>query len=426
VALLTAELVTVRRRGGELRLVSTDEARAAQIVAVADALQAIARAHVGRPRDLLDEAWQEELNRLSETGLDRRVAAAVMKLVRDACRFEEPEGDAATTLRRDLFRRAAAARRAGGASPFDRAAVLAAEAGARGCAPLDIEAQLYADRPGAQRLLAADPTSPAALAKGFAMAEAQAVLLRATKVRALVSARDAGAYRHLFRTLKFLRLLPVIRAVGGTGDRTSAARPGSALEPGYEIELDGPFSLFQGGTRYGLQLGLALPAIAACDRWAIDADVLWGAQRSPVRFRLAGEAAAAAAAAPPLPDELAAFSTAFARLGSAWRIDATPRVLDLPGAGLCVPDLAFVRDSDGAVVHLELLGYWSREAVWRRVDLVRAGLPDKILFAVSKSLRVGEAVLDDVDTAALYVFARVLSAKEVLARVERLAGGDID
>jgi predicted nuclease of restriction endonuclease-like RecB superfamily len=412
--LLTADLVTVRRRAGELRLVSTDAARAGQIVAVAEAIQAIARAHVGRPRDVLDEAWQEELNRLSGAGLDRRVAAAVIKLVRDECRFEEPEGDAATTLRRELFRRAAAARRASGAAPFDRAAVLAAEAEARGSAPSDLEAQLYADRPGAQRLLAADPTSPAALAKGFAMAEAQAVLLRATKVRALVSARDAGAYRHLFRTLKFLRLLPVIRAVGG------------AREPGYEIELDGPFSLFQGGTRYGLQLGLALPAIAACDRWAIDADVLWGAQRAPLRFRLAGEAAAAAAPPPALPDELEAFSTAFARLGSAWRIDPAPRVLDLPGAGLCVPDLAFVRGRDGAVVHLELLGYWSREAVWRRVDLVRAGLPDKILFAVSKSLRVGEAVLDDVDTAALYVFARVLNAKEILARVERLAGGDID
>ena len=41
---------------------------------------------------------------------------------------------------------------------------------------------------------------------------------------------------------------------------------------------------------------------------------------------------------------------------------------------------------------------------------------------MSRSLRVGEAVLDESATAALYVFTRVLSAKEVLSRIERLAG----
>ena len=171
----------------------------------------------------------------------------------------------------------------------------------------------------------------------------------------------------------------------------------AAAEGGYSIGLDGPLSLFQGGTRYGLQLGLALPAIAACDRWSIEADVRWGATaaRSGFESAAAPSPAAAVAAPPPLPDELAAFVSAFERLDSDWRVDQTPAVLDLPGAGLCVPDLAFVRARDGARVHFELLGFWSREAVWRRVELVRAGLPHRILFAVSKGLRVGEAVLDE-------------------------------
>ncbi len=407
--MLTADLVTVRRRGGELRLVATDGERAAKVAVLAETFQAVARAHLGRARDALDEAWDEAATAARDGEQDRRLVAAVIKLVRDGCQFDEPEPDAATALRRALFRRAAAARRADPPAPFDRDAVLAAEAEARATDTATIETSLYADRPGAQRLLAVDPTPPTNLAAGFALAEAQAVLLRATKVRALVQARDAGAYRHLFRRLKFLRLLPVIRSAA-KGDHE-----------GYELELDGPFSLFQGGTRYGLQLGLALPAIAACDRWAIDADILWGAQRTPLRFRLDGGSASVGIVESALPDELAAFAAAFERLGSAWRIDLSPSILDLPGAGLCVPDLVFVRDGDGARVHFELCGYWSRDAVWRRVDLVRAGLPHKILFAVSKGLRVGEAVLDEVPTAALYVFARVINAKEVLARIEQLA-----
>src|SRR5204863_646603 len=139
-------------------------------------------------------------------------------------------------------------------------------------------------------------------------------------------------------------------------------------------------------------------------------------------FRIGGGAMASGGdGPPPLPDELAALATAFEKLESGWRIDREPAVLDLPGIGVCVPDLAFVRARDRARVHFELLGYWSREAVWRRVELVRAGLPHRILFAVSKTLRVGEAVLDETPTAALYVFSRVIAAKQVLDRLDRLA-----
>ena len=191
------------------------------------------------------------------------------------------------------------------------------------------------------------------------------MLLRATRVtRRRARRATPGRYRQLFRTLKFLRLLPVV----------DGARP----DGGYRIELDGPFSLFQGGTRYGLQLGLALPAIAACDSWSIEADVRWGADRRPLRFRARRAGAPATAAdggARRCPTSSRRSSTAFERLDSGWRVDREPAVLDLPGAGLCVPDLAFVRARDGARVYFELLGFWSREAVWRRVELVRAGLP---------------------------------------------------
>jgi predicted nuclease of restriction endonuclease-like RecB superfamily len=402
---LTADLVTARRRGDELRLVAMDDGRRARVAALAAAFSDVARAHVGATRQQLDDAFDA---RAADADPDRRLIAAVQKLVQDGCTFEEPDAEAAATLRREIFRRAAAARRAATpTAPFDRDALLAAAAGERGTTADAIEAGLYGDRPARQRLIGFAGRPPGALAAGFELAEAQAVLLRATRVIATVRARDAGTYRHLFRTLKFLRLLPVVTPTE---------------KGGYQIALDGPLSLFQGGTRYGLQLGLALPAIAACDIWSIEADVRWGSERRPLRFRTGGAAVASANdAAPSLPDELAAFVTAFERLDSGWRVDRDPAVLDLPGAGVCVPDLAFVRARDGARVHFELLGFWSREAVWRRVELVSAGLPHRILFAVSKALRVGEAVLDDTPTAALYVFTRVIAAKQVLDRLDQLA-----
>jgi len=404
---LTADLVGARRRGDELRLIPVDAGRRAHIETLAAAFSAIARTHIGATRAELDDAFEEATAGADAPGADRRLIAAVQKLVYDGCSFQEPDAEAAAALRQDVFRRAAAARRAASATaPFDRAALLETAARERGTTAAEIEAGLYGDRPARQRMLAFAGRPAGALAYGFALAEAQAVLLRATGVTAHVRARDAATYRQLFRTLKFQRLLATITATE---------------DGGYRIVLDGPLSLFQGGTRYGLQLGLALPAIAACDSWSIEADVRWGSDRRPLRFRTGGGALAIESDAPPLPDELAAFVAAFEKLDSGWRIDREPAVLDLPGAGVCVPDLAFVRARDGARVHFELLGFWSREAVWRRVELVRAGLPHRILFAVSKGLRVGEAVLDETPTAALYVFARVISAKQVLDHLERLA-----
>jgi predicted nuclease of restriction endonuclease-like RecB superfamily len=405
---LTADLVGARRRGDELRLIPVDDGRRARIETLAAVFAGIARTHVGATRAELDGALESAAADADGPGADRRLTAAVQKLVYDGCAFDEPDAEAAAALRREVFRRAAAARRtASPGAPFQRGAVLEGAARERATTATAIEAGLYADRPARQGLLAFEGRPAGAIAAGFELAEAQAVLLRATRVTAQVRARDAGTYRHLFRTLKFLRLLATIEPTA---------------KGGYAITLDGPLSLFQGGTRYGLQLGLALPAIAACDSWAIDADVRWGNDRRPLRFRISGGATATAADEPPsLPDELAAFVAGFERLGSGWRIDREPAVLDLPGAGVCVPDLAFVRDRDGARVHFELLGFWSRETVWRRIDLVRAGLPHKILFAVSKALRVGEAVLDDTSTAALYVFTRVIAAKQVLTHLDQLA-----
>jgi predicted nuclease of restriction endonuclease-like RecB superfamily len=94
--------------------------------------------------------------------------------------------------------------------------------------------------------------------------------------------------------------------------------------------------------------------------------------------------------------------------------------LDVPGAGLCIPDLVFKERGTGARVYFEVLGYWSRDAVWRRVELVQAGLREPVLFAVSSRLRVSEEVLSDDDSAALYVYKGALSARAVLRKLEAL------
>ena len=124
-----------------------------------------------------------------------------------------------------------------------------------------------------------------------------------------------------------------------------------------------------------------------------------------------------------LPDEVAALLADLRQQEeSPWQVSPADAILGLPGIGVCVPDLEFVHRDGGQRVFLEVLGFWSRAAVWKRVEMATAGLPVPIVFAVSKHLRVSEEVLPAEAPAALYVYARTMNARAVLERVEAVAG----
>jgi predicted nuclease of restriction endonuclease-like RecB superfamily len=237
------------------------------------------------------------------------------------------------------------------------------------------------------------------------------VLLRAVKVTAVVRAAPA-LFRLLFRRLKFLRLLYRI-------ERLPEGKRGAPA--GYQIEIDGPFALFESVTKYGLQLALAFPVLAACEQWSLDAEVRWGREARPLHFRLQGRAPASALPEEALPDDVAALLEQLRALSTPWRARVSDAVLDLPGVGLCIPDLELTHAERGQTVYLEVLGFWSRAAVWKRIELVEGGLPHPLVFAVSKHLRVSEEALGPDAPAALYVYSRAMNARAVLERVERAA-----
>lgn len=402
--MLSVEHVRVRRSGERLVLTELSAKQRLRALELARQLLDIVSDSVGKTRDEVEQLLEVVESRASE----RKLVEGLKKLIDDATDYEELAGTDPVEVRREVFLRAARARRSATPEhPFDREEVLRAAAEELGAAAADLDARLYGDLRGSHRLTRAPSLTAEALVEQYQRAQVQALLLRAASVVATVRCSNPDAYRSLFHKLKFRKLLYQLER-----------EPDGA----YRIRIDGPLSLFDAVAKYGLELALLLPALENCDVLELKAKILWGKQRTPLDFEhrhltprpvLDGNAG--------LRDDVAALLEDFNSLRSVWRARPAQTILELPGIGSCIPDLVFERASGGAPVYLEIMGYWSRDAVFRRVDLVERGLSDRVVFAVSSKLRVSEAVLES-EHAALYVFKGKPSARAVEQRVALLSG----
>jgi predicted nuclease of restriction endonuclease-like RecB superfamily len=453
--MLTVDHVKIRRKKGVVEVVplcGLDVMRAREL---ADVAVEIVQAHDGAPRAELEEA----LDALPMEPREQRFGRGLKKLALDACDFDIDSEVPPAELRAEVFAAAADARAAG---TFARDAVLAGVATARGIDNGTIESALFADLSAAHAVTGFDIVDAGEMIERYRVRELQAVLLRATRVVAHLAASPAEL-RAVLRAVKLHQLLFDVEVLdtsdGGDGTLVpglaSAARvdggeggawlrrAGSACcaQPpddgglraggGVRLTLEGPMGLFQQSTRYGLKLAMLLPSLLACRRHRIEAAVRLRKHGGVETCVMSGNGAGPAlvpshsgALAGALSEGAAALLAeleAAARKGGRWTASVASDVLTLPGTGAIVPDLQVAHTDTGQVVFVEVLGFWSRAAVWRRVELVEKGLPYRVVFCASERLRVSEEALPDDAGGALVVFKGALKASRVLEAIERVA-----
>jgi predicted nuclease of restriction endonuclease-like RecB superfamily len=380
-----------------------DAASRRRLVPVAAELAALLAGQVGKRREDVEAV----LEQVAYRPRDRLVVDGLRKLLLDRCQFEVDERAVPADIRAQVFLRAAGARRElGPTQTFDREAVLRDAAASLGLEPRDVSELLFADLRSQERLTGVNYLAPQALLERYDVALAQSVLLRATRVQVALEGESPGRLRQLFRAARFHGLLHRVRRID---------------EGQYLIELDGPFSLFSAVSKYGLKLALFLPAVLRCERWRLRAQLLWGKRREPLSFELGPEQRLCTEERPPtgVAPELAEFVARFVALGSDWSVAQNERIFALPGEIVCIPDLVFTNAKTGEEVFLEAFGFWSKTAVWQRVETLRNGFPCRIILAVGKHLRVSEEVLDDSLEGEIYVYKNSMRPRAVLERLER-------
>ena len=398
--MLSVDLVQARRQKDRLHVTPLGE-RTERAREIADALVSITEAFTDARRDELEAAWKS----VEVSAREEKLRDGLIQLLEGELVFETKLSEDPIALRALVFQRAALRRRESSA-PLSRDALLEEIGREKSVEPSALEEGLYADLRGAERLKTERiPGGAHALVNRFDLAQAQAVLLRATKLTVELDAAHPQALRALLRQLKFHRLL-------------------FAFEPDGRIGVDGPSALFEATTKYGMALANALPHVLACHPVQIDVDVRWGKERLPLRYvidrsnpLLQGTPSADAERA---SEEVQTLLEKLREKADDFDVALAERVLDIPGAGVIVPDLVLKHRKTKREVFVEVLGYWSRDAVWKRIELAQRGLKAPIVFCAGQRLRVSEAALDEATHASLYVYKGVISASQVMERVERL------
>ena len=380
--------------------------------------------HVGKSRGELDA----ELKEILGNDTDFQLHKALAKLLLDRCVFEEVAPMEPETLRETVFDLAADAWRQERAESkneeqdeesefqrhhFDRDAVLARAADALAelsGKPVDaksVGAGLYADLKDEQVLQEWKRCKAGWLLDRYNVALAQGVLFKATEMEIHLGSASVARHRALFRKIKFFQLMHRIKRSSGE-------------DGGWHIVLDGPASLFQSSTKYGLQMASFLPTLLHFDDWRVEAQIAWGPKRRKMRFELdpsQGLRSHTKLTGQWQPEELQWLPKQFAELETDWQVSTDGELVNLGGEGVLVPDYVFTHKPTRTQVVMEVFGFWNKGAIESRLKLLRRRGPKNLILAVSSQLATGRDDFDDA-SAEVYVFRTHPIARKVLKRLK--------
>jgi predicted nuclease of restriction endonuclease-like RecB superfamily len=422
--MLPPELTRARKREGKLTLSPLSPADRARALEVSEALLSVTRASLGQDREEVEASWAA----VPVAAKERKLLLGLTHLVEARSEFTSPVGVEPEAVRLAVFTHAAQMRAELGPGEYlQRDSVLAKAAEELGISAEQIDQALYADLRSAQRLERCPVHTSTALVADYELVQVQSVLLRAVRIEAEVKAGRPDAYRELFRKLKFRQLLFRVEPLSAGG---------------YRIEIDGPMSLFGATTKYGLELSLSLPALMSCGQLRLKAELRWGKRREKLSFEQtyamsadSGGTDGKAVAAQPhdgVRTEVAELLESL-QTNASWQVRLSDKLIDLTaqGGGVLVPDLELTRTGVAGkpgrepAVLVELLGFWSRDAVFRRIEAAQKAAEGKankapLLFVASSRLRVSEELLDGVEAASLYVYKGKINAQALLRKAESL------
>lgn len=272
-----------------------------------------------------------------------------------------------------------------------------------------IRSGLYADLAENRILTQFDVPTPDNLLHRYNLSQVQGVFYRASQLTLNAHRNVPGEYKLLFRYLKLFQLMAYIE-----GD----------ADHGFTITVDGPTSLFNPSTRYGLAIAKLIPALLHVTRWSLSATLqtrdFYTNNWKTGRFSLDSDCGLVSHYPPGKPyDSMleAAFADRWDALKTDWVLEREVDLIPIPGS-VMIPDFRLVHP-DGRSFLLEIVGYWRPEYLQKKFAQVRRAERNDLILAISERLNLEKAGVKVTDVPAKIIwFKDKLLPKAVLAALD--------
>ncbi|RCJ28845.1 hypothetical protein A6770_00105 [Nostoc minutum NIES-26] len=272
-----------------------------------------------------------------------------------------------------------------------------------------VRSGLYADLAENKILTAFDAPPAVDLLNRYNLSQVQGIFYKASQLVLNAHRNVPGEYKLLFRYLKLFQLMAYIE-----GD----------ADHGFTITVDGPTSLFNPSTRYGLAIAKLIPALLHVTKWSLSAilqtrDVYTDTWKTG-RFTLNSECGLVSHYSKGKPyDSMleASFADKWDALKTDWVLEREVDLVPIPGS-VMIPDFRLVHP-DGRDFLLEIVGYWRPEYLQKKFSQVRRAGRDDLILAISERLNLEKAgvKLNDVPARIVW-FKDKLLPKAVLAVID--------
>ena len=356
------------------------------------------------------QVWADALDCYEGVRTDYIVVRGMAKVLEDAAEFQPIATSVIPAdLRQRLFAQGPAFTQTDLFHPQTRANLMSQAAAELGTTVDQLEAALFADRLSHHMLTGLNEFwTPETLIARYNLELARGVLYWSDQMQVEIhdGYKDFWRYLKLFKLMFWASPLP---------------------DGGYHVDLDGPISPFvKATTRYGRQFAAFLPALLLGDQWQMSATVrppgfiktltyrLDTKSALRTHFKRSGEFDSRLEA-----DFAADFAAKFGSKRAGWTLTREDEVI-LLGDTVMIPDFALTNQQDGRRVLLEIVGFWTRDYLRRKVEKVRAAQRRDLLLLVYEGINLTPEKLEDIPGEILY-FKNKPVLKDVMAAVERVS-----
>ncbi|MBO4632810.1 MAG: DUF790 family protein [Lentisphaeria bacterium] len=338
-----------------------------RLLSLAERLIAIFENSTGSTREELDE----QLDHLTAAYPDVKLARGLVKILQDRAEFSGCGDQDYPAARHALFLRSAALLNSPEcpADPAEfRTRLMEHET--------VLQSAVYPDLPENEQLLSVKKTFPKELLERYNMSLAQSLMLFSDGLDCQVSAEDQGALRRLLKYLKFFRLLFRAELVPGKK---------KADPPMIRLKIDGPASILDNSTKYGLQLASFFPAVCSMKLWQVSCSLKLRTRTLRLKLdessRLVCHYTNFGAY---IPEEFKMFQDYFNLTPDrGWTLVPREAYLKLSGNQLTFPDFRFRSDS-GMEIDVELFHQWHKTPLKERMDYLEKHPETPLILGVDR------------------------------------------